>query len=157
MPEFCAPALGNKPNTVTLEVEFPNDPEGVLYALGSNSGGLTCFIDEGRLVYEYNLFILQRTKIRSESPLPTGPTTIEVVTTYAEPRPGGPLDVVLSINGAQVAAGRVPISAPLLFTANDCLDVGTCLGSPISLDYRERAPFPFNGAITRMHVAYHTL
>ena len=54
-----------------------------------------------------------------------------------------------------VAKGQVPISAPLLFTANDCLDIGTCLGSPVSLDYRERAPFPFNGIIHRMHVAYH--
>ena len=44
---------------------------------------------------------------------------------------------------------QVPISAPLLFTANDCLDIGTCLGSPVSLDYYDRAPFPFNGTIEK--------
>jgi hypothetical protein len=44
-----------------------------------------------------------------------------------------------------------------LLTANDCLDVGTCLGSPVSLDYHKRAPFPFNGTINRMHVAYQTM
>jgi hypothetical protein len=53
-----------------------------------------------------------------------------------------------------VASGQVPVSAPLLFTANDCLDIGTCLGSPVSLDYRERAPFPFDGYIRRVNVAY---
>jgi hypothetical protein len=42
----------------------------------------------------------------------------------------------------------------LVFTANDCLDVGACLDSPVALDYRKRAPFPFNGSIARMHVAY---
>ena len=50
--------------------------------------------------------------------------------------------------------GQVPISAPLLFTANDCLDIGVCLGSPVSMDYYERAPFPFEGHIETVHVAY---
>jgi arylsulfatase len=53
-----------------------------------------------------------------------------------------------------VATGQVPVSAPLLFTANDCLDVGIALGSPVSLDYHEKAPFKFNGSIEQMHVAY---
>jgi hypothetical protein len=46
------------------------------------------------------------------------------------------------------------MSAPLVFTANDCLDIGTCLGSPVSMDYYHRAPFPFGGHIERVHVAY---
>ncbi len=59
------------------------------------------------------------------------------------------------MNGEQVASGTVPISVPLPFTPNDCLDNGTCLGSPVSREYRERAPFAFNGTIERLHVAYH--
>ena len=47
--------------------------------------------------------------------------------------------------GEVVAKGQVPVSAPLLFTANDCLDIGVCLGSPVSLDYYDKAPFRFNG------------
>jgi arylsulfatase len=154
LPEFCAPALGNRPNIVTLDVDLPSEPSGVLYALGANSGGLTCYVDGGTLCYEYNLFIVMRTKLRSTSPLPVGKATIEVVTTYADPRPAGPLDITLRADGTVIGQGQVPVSAPLLFTANDCLDVGTCLGSPVSLDYRRRAPFPFNGTIHRMHVAY---
>jgi hypothetical protein len=30
--------------------------------------------------------------------------------------------------------------APVLFAANDCLDIGKSLGSPVSLDYYDRAP-----------------
>ena len=60
----------------------------------------------------------------------------------------------MKVNGETVATGHVPISAPLLFTANDCLDIGTCLGSPVSLDYHDQAPFPFNGTIHNVHVAY---
>ena len=48
----------------------------------------------------------------------------------------------------------MPISAPLLFTANDCLDFGTDLGSPVSEDYYDEAPFKFNGKIEQAHVQY---
>lgn len=156
MPEFCAPALGNRANVVTLEVDVPKDANGVLYALGSGAGGLTCYIDDGYLCYEYNLFIIQRTKIRSEQQLPVGPTTIEVKTVYAEARPAGPLDISMSANGEIAGKGRVPISAPLLFTANDCLDIGICLGGAVSLDYFDKAPFPFNGRIDNVNVRYVT-
>ena len=153
-PEICAPKLGNTNNTVTIEAELPADASGVLYALGGVAGGLTCYLDDGFLCYEYNLFIISRTKIRSTAKLPAGPTTIVVETRYAEQRPAGPLDVVMRVGEEVVAEGRVPISAPLLFTANDCLDIGTCLGSPVSLDYYDMAPFPFNGEIQRVTVAY---
>ena len=49
---------------------------------------------------------------------------------------------------------RVPVSAPLGFTANDCLDIGVALGSPVSLDYRKKAPFKFNGKIKQVKVRY---
>jgi hypothetical protein len=73
---------------------------------------------------------------------------------YAERKPGGPLNVAISVGDDQVAAGTVPVSAPLLFTANDCLDIGTCLGGPVSLDYYDRAPFPFTGTINNVNVRY---
>ena len=154
MPEFCAPALGNRANVVTIDADLPEGASGVLYALGGAGGGLTCYMDDGHLYYEYNLFILQRTKVRSERPIPAGPVTIEIRTEYAETRPGGPLDITMSANGERLATGRVPISAPLLFTANDCLDIGICLGSPVSLDYYDRAPFPFGGALDTVRVRY---
>ena len=138
MPEFCAPSLGNKNNTVTIDADIPANAHGVLYALGSGAGGLTVYMDEGYLCYEYNLFILSRTKIRTTKKIPPGRATLTVI----------------ARNGESIATGQVPISAPLLFTANDCLDIGTCLGSPVSMDYRERAPFPFEGRIHTVHVAY---
>ena len=60
----------------------------------------------------------------------------------------------MKVNGEVVATGQVPISAPLLFTANDCLDIGIALGSPVSLDYYDKAPFKFNGTIEKVHVGY---
>ena len=154
MPEFCAPALGNKPNVVTIDAVIPANANGVLYKLGGNSGGLTCYVENGVLCYEYNLFIIQRTKIRAKQKLPLGKVRIEVETEYLVPRPGGPLIITIRVNGEAVAAGQVPISAPLIFTANDCLDIGMALGSPVSLDYRDKAPYKFNGTIETVHVEY---
>ena len=62
--------------------------------------------------------------------------------------------MTLKVNGTVVAKGQVPISAPLFFTANDCLDIGTDLGSPVSLDYFDKAPFAFNGKIDEVKVKY---
>ncbi|WP_163544123.1 arylsulfatase [Occultella kanbiaonis] len=154
VPEFCAPALGNRPNSVTMAVHLPDRADGVLYKLGGAGGGLTCFLVDGVLTYEYNLFLVQRTVIASAAPLEAGDALIEVETSYAEPRPGGPLNVVLRVNSVEVAAGIVPVSAPLLFSANDCLDIGRAYGGAVSRAYADRLPFAFDGRIDRVHIAY---
>jgi arylsulfatase A-like enzyme len=154
MPEFAAPALGNKPNVVRIDADIPANANGVLYALGGFSGGVTSYIKDGVLSYEYNLFEIQRTKIAARDKLPTGKVNIEVETAYVERKPAGPLKVVLKVNGTEVASGVVPVSAPLGFTANDCLDFGIDLGSPVGLEYYDQAPFAFNGTIEQVRVEY---
>jgi hypothetical protein len=156
VPEFCAPALGNRANIVTINADIPANANGVLYKLGGNSGGLTCFVEDGILCYEYNLFIIQRTKIRATKKLPVGKVKIEVDTSYAVLRPDGPLNITMKVNGEVVATGQVPISAPLGFTASECLDIGIVHGSPVSLDYFDKVPFKFNGTIEQVHVRYVT-
>ena len=67
VPEFSAPALGCRPNVVSIDATIPADANGVLYKLGGFPGGVTCFVEDGILCYEYNLFEIQRTKIRSQA------------------------------------------------------------------------------------------
>lgn len=155
MPEFCAPALGNRPNRVTIRLALDGDrANGVLYKLGGAGGGLTCFLLDGVLTYEYNLFLVQRTVITSDVVVSAGPHTIEVVTTYLEQRPGGPLTVELVVDGVSVGTGTVPVSAPLLFSANDCLDIGRAYGGAVSRAYHDRMPFALEGMIDGVHVQY---
>jgi arylsulfatase A-like enzyme len=155
MPEFTAPQLGTRPNLVTIDAEIPANANGVLYSLGGFSGGLACYIQDGILSYEYNLFEIMRTHIKATAPLPLGKVKIEVQTAFAgAPRPAGPLDLTFRVNGTVIAQGQVPLSVPLLFTANGCLNFGENLGSPVSVDYFDKAPFRFNGEITQVHVKY---
>jgi hypothetical protein len=59
----------------------------------------------------------------------------------------------MSVKGEDYGSARVPVSVPLFF-GPDCLDIGICLGGRVSLDYYDRAPFPFNGHINNVNVRY---
>ena len=154
VPEFTAPKVGARSSIVTIDAELAEDSEGVLYALGAFSGGLALWIEQGKLTYEYNLFQIERTRVSTTDPLPTGKVAITVETTKTGDNHAAPLDVVIRVNGDEVAEGTVPRSAPLTFTANDTFDVGRDSYSPVSEAYFDRKPFAFNGNINRLHVAY---
>jgi len=154
IPEPCAPRLGALDNKVVIDMDIPENASGVLYKLGANSGGLTVFMDQGILTYEYNLFIIERVKLRSSEPLAAGRHQLEILTQHTDDNPRGPLSIKCTLNGNPLIEGIVPRPAALIFTANDCLDVGQALGSPVSMEYRERAPFKFNGTIHTMNVDY---
>jgi hypothetical protein len=47
-----------------------------------------------------------------------------------------------------VAEGNVSVTAATHFGTNHGLDLGSDLGSPVSLDYYDMAPFKFNGNIS---------
>ncbi len=150
MPEFTAPGLGKRSNTVTVDLEVAENASGVLYALGGNSGGLTLYIDRGKLVYEYNMLLIERYRVEVSDPIRTGKHTIVVETTI--PSPGAAATVNIKIDGQEVARGSVDRTVPAAFTASETFDVGVDLGSPVSLDYAERRPFEFNGNIERVFV-----
>ena len=153
MPEFTAPGLGRESNHVSIDAELGKDASGVLYALGGASGGLTLFMDKGHLVYEYNMMIIERYQARTKEKLPPGKHKIEMTTTLTEKRPLSPADVVLKVDGKEVARTTVKRTVPAAFTASETFDVGVDLGSPVSLDYFHRAPFPFSGKIGRWRLS----
>jgi arylsulfatase len=150
MPEFTAPGLGRESNHVTLEVGCGNGASGVLYSLGGAAGGVTLYLDDGRLVYEYNMMIIERYVIRSKEKIGAGGHTIKAITSIA--KPGAAADVRLLVDGVEAARGTVKRTVSGAFSASETLNVGIDLGSPVSLDYFDRRPFPFNGTIAQMKV-----
>ncbi|MFV0366570.1 MAG: arylsulfatase, partial [Mangrovibacterium sp.] len=153
MPEHAAPKLGTRSTKVSMEIDVPKKAEGVLYSLGGFSGGLSCYVKDGYLCYEYNMFEISRTNIKSKTKLPSGKVNLEVVSKMQ----GGPMsamDVTLKVNGEIVAEEQVPSTVVFNFTCNDCFDLGRDLGSPVSHDYYDNAPFMFNGEIEKTHIEY---
>jgi arylsulfatase len=153
MPEFAAPGLGRESNHVTVDVDVGENASGVLYALGGASGGLTLYMDKGELVYEYNMMIIERYTARSKNKLAPGKHRLEVDTTIT--KPGAPAEVVLTVDGTEVARATVQRTVPAAFTASETFDVGIDLGSPVSLEYFDRRPFQFDGKIAAVKVALH--
>ncbi len=150
MPEFTAPGLGKRSNHVAIDLETGDNASGVLYALGGASGGVTLFMDKGQLVYEYNMLLIERTIAKSEGKLAAGKHKIEVDETIT--RPGAPAQVVIKVDGNEVAKTTVKRTVPGAFTASETFDVGADLGSPVSLTYFDRAPFKFDGKIEKVAI-----
>jgi len=144
MPEFTAPGLGRQDSRVEIAATMPDNASGVLYALGGFSGGLTLFMDEGHLVYEYNMMIVDRYQARSAVPIAAGSHVITVTTKFDSPAPMGPAMVTLTVDGTDVASVAVARTVPAAFTASETFGVGVDLGSPVSPDYFDRRPFRFH-------------
>ena len=153
MSESAAPKLGIVDTVVSMDVDMPENANGVLYALGGFSGGLALYVRNGVLNYEFNQFEVLRTKIQSSGKLPTGKLKIEVESKLVD-KVGGAMDITLKANGKLVGQGQVPRAISLHFTTNESLDFGSDTFSPVSLDYYEQAPFPFTGVIGTTKVIY---
>ncbi|MEJ2661394.1 MAG: sulfatase-like hydrolase/transferase, partial [Desulfobacteraceae bacterium] len=155
IPESLAPKFISGFSTLaTIEAQVPENAEGVLFCVGGISAGYTVFMDKGYLHAEYNALTLDRYKIRSDGPIPTGQVTIEVETKFDGRQREAPATVTFRVNGKQVGQGRIERSVPMAFTASETFDVGMDLGSPVSLAYHDRAPFEFTGRIEKVAIRY---
>ena len=104
-------------------------------------------MDQGTLVYDYNMMIIENYEARSAAPIPGGKRKIEVVTKFQSSKRLSPADVTISVDGKEVAKVTVERTVPGAFTASETFDVGVDLGSPVAQAYAERRPFKFNGKI----------
>jgi len=152
--EVLAPRFVNRSTLATISATLPERASGVLFAVGGISAGFTVYMDEGVLRAEYNAMTMNRYKVSSDGPIPAGDVRIEVETRFEPNQRGGPATITFRVNGNQVGQGRVESTVPTTFTASETFDVGMDLGSPVALDYHERAPFEFNGKIDKIYVKY---
>jgi hypothetical protein len=96
--------------------------------------------------------ILERYIARSAVKIAAGKRHIEVTTRLDSPKPLSPAEVVLKVDGQEVARTTVRRTVPAAFSASETFDVGVDLGSTVSLDYFDRAPFKFDGRIEKVEV-----
>jgi arylsulfatase A-like enzyme len=152
MPEFTAPSVGNANNTVMIDAAISENASGVLYALGGSGGGVSLFMDQGHLVYEYNMMIIERYTARSAAKIAAGKRRIEVTTKLQSAKPLAAADVILKVDGTEVGRTTVKRTVPAAFSPSETFDVGVDLGSTVSLDYFDRRPFRFEGNIEKVEV-----
>lgn len=147
MPEGSGPKLVGVPFTLTVPVEIPKDgAEGVIFALGGDAAGWSLFLWEGKVRFHYNFFGIRRYDVTSKQPLTAGKQTITLSFTPENSKPGSPVAVTLSIDGKEVAQGRVDEQVPMR-CGTETMDVGMDCVSPVCHDYEEKGLFPFTGTI----------
>ena len=151
MPEFAAPGIGRQSTRVVIDVEVGESASGVLYAVGGAGGGLSIYMENGHLVYEYNMLLIERYVGKSAKSLQAGLHQIVVETMIEGPGKSGLAR--LSVDGEEWLKVELERTVPAAFSATESFDVGKDLGSSVSPSYATKPPFAFDGKIKKMHVA----
>ncbi|NTU64660.1 MAG: sulfatase-like hydrolase/transferase, partial [Chloroflexi bacterium] len=138
--------IKNKSHAVTADVVLPAKSNGVIIAQGGEFGGWSLYVKEGKLKYAYNLFGVKLFTTEATSTLPAGQHQVRVEFAYA----GGGLakggNITLFVDGQKVGEGQLPATQPLIFSADETLDVGNETGSTVTPDYTAETS-KFNGTI----------
>jgi arylsulfatase A-like enzyme len=134
--EHSIVALKNKSHAVTAAIEVPEGgASGVIIAQGGAFGGWSLYAHEGRPAYCYNTFGLQRFKVYGADVIPAGEHQIRIEFSYDGGGVGKGGDVALFVDGDEVGKGRVEMTVPMLFSADETTDVGSDSATPVSDDH----------------------
>jgi arylsulfatase len=126
----------NKSHAVTAQIDVPEGGgEGVLVAQGGAYAGWSLYLHEGKPVYCYNLFGLQRFKVAGEQPVPAGEHQVRMEFAYDGGGLGKGGDVTIYVDGDKVGEGRVEHTVPMLFSGDETLDLGRDSATPVSDDH----------------------
>ena len=150
VPENVAAKVLNRAHSITADVELAGGDEGVLVCHGSNIGGYTLFMQDGRLHYVHNYVGAQELPVSSDRQVPAGKHSLRY-----EFEPTGPPDLragkgapgigKLFVDGEQVGQAELAVTVPLVFGIGGGLTVGRNPGSAVSQMYT--TPFAFTGTI----------
>ncbi len=139
--------IKNKSFAVTAQLEIPEEgANGVIIAQGGRFGGWSLYATGGKLKFVYNVLGIHLFPVAAEEPIPSGKHQVRMEFTYD----GGGLakggGVELFHDGTSVATGRVELTEPMIFSADETTDVGRESGTPVTDDYTAESS-RFNGRI----------
>ena len=142
MPESSVLNLKNCSWRIVAEVETSATTQGVIACQGGNMAGWSLYVDETqRPVYHYNWYGHIHTAVRSPQPLAAGRHAVVVDFAY-DGGLGQGGDLVMSVDGEVVSAGRIDKTVPIVFSiSGETFDIGLDTGSPVG-------PYPHGFAFT---------
>ena len=131
--------MKNKSYSVTAEIEVPKTgAHGVIIAQGGNTNGWSLYAKDGKLKFCYNLLGVKLTFVEGSQPIPADKHQVRMEFKYD----GGGLakggTVSLYVDGKKDGEGRLDMTIPMLYSADETCNVGRDEGSPVSPDYGSR-------------------
>jgi arylsulfatase A-like enzyme len=155
LPFWVGPRVLNRPHAITADVDIPaGGAEGVLLCQGSNAGGWSFYVQDGRLRYAHNSVGRATYRVAAPDPLPPGTHQLRF---EFEPTgqpdlahgQGSPGRAQLYVDGQLAGQSDFPVTTPVAFNPGG-LSCGRNPGSAIVADYR--VPFPFTGTLRTVTV-----
>jgi arylsulfatase len=153
VPEGAAPDVKNKSFAVRAEVEIPaGGADGVLVTQGGRFGGWALVVINGKPEFDYAFSNQPQYKYRviSGEKLAAGKHTIKLDFKYDGPGMGKSGVGTLSVDGKQVAEGKIERTIPIRFSLDETFDVGMDTGTPVVEDYLDKMPFKFAGDLKKV-------
>jgi len=151
IPEGTAPDVKNKSFRITADLVLPEgNVQGMILTQGGLSGGYALLFKDGKPVFHYNLANVADYHIAAKDALAPGKHTLAFDFKYDGGGMGRGGTGTLSVDGRQVAQGRIDRTVPFRFSFDETFDVGEDTGTPVNLDYD--VPFGFTGKIEKVVV-----
>ena len=144
MPGQASAAIGGKSFDLTSRVTRSDGDGGVIYATGTENSGLSIFVQNDRLVVDYNAFD-QHTILESDVEIPAGDSTLVV---KLRRRAGMAGEMAVTVNGD--SAGRIDLPLFMRMMSSVGPSVAYDHGSAVSQRYA--APFPFEGTLHTVEI-----
>ena len=145
--ETAAPNTKNRSHRIDIAIE--KSGEGVLLAEGGQSAGFVIYVKNGKPIYHYNFFDIERTSIESSVALPAGNSTVSFEFRYDGGGAGKGGEAVLFVNNEEVGKKRIERTVAGRFGI-DTFGVGCDTGSPVCKEYKP--PCPFTGVIGKVDI-----
>jgi len=139
MPAQAGAAIAGRSFDLTARVTRARDDEGVLYATGTRNSGMSVFVQNRRLVLDYNAFG-DHTVIESAMEVPAGDAILGVHLRRGDGMAGS---ARISVDGVDAGSAHLALFMRAMSSVGPSL--GADHGSPVSTRYR--GPFAFQGTI----------
>lgn len=146
LPEAAAPSIVNRSWSIIARGDFTPSDDGVLITQGGMTGGWAVRLEAGRLLFDYNLALIERYQVAADTAIPAGTKEITVRFDYdgKEGERGRGGTITLLADGKALGSGTLPRTLSGGFALHEGLDVGADYGSPAG-DYA--LPSRFTGAL----------
>ena len=139
VPSQSSAAMGGSAFELKARVTCEPGDEGVLWATGNENSGCSVFVQNGRLVVDYNAFN-DHAIVESTVEVPSGDSTLQV-RLARDSRSTGSMEV--SIDGEACGRAEIPLYMRMVSSVGSSL--GRDHGSAVSNRYE--APFAFTGTL----------
>ena len=143
VPPQASAGIGGRSWDLDAAINRPAGANGVLYATGTENSGLSVFIKDDHLVFDYNLF-MEHHVLRSSEAVPTGASVVGV----RFRRRDNDGVVTLVIDDKECGSMELPFVMRIISSIG--MSVGQDHGSPVSKEYKDE--FAFAGTLQRVDI-----